>query len=70
MGRLQADLDNHANQMNPNNDAYWESRGFDDRPDDWEDRAEDEHGPTQAELDNRANQLNPNSDAYMNSRGE
>ena len=74
MGRLQADLDNHANQMNPNNDAYWESRGFDERPDDWEDRAEaeseDEHGPTQAELDNRANQLNPNSDAYMNSRDE
>ena len=23
----QSDLDNHANQMNPNNDAYWESRG-------------------------------------------
>jgi len=60
--------------MNPNNDAYWESRGLDDRPDDWEDRSEaesqDEHGPTQAELDNRASQLNPNSDAYMNSRGE
>ena len=39
------DLDNHANQMNPNNDAYWESRGFDGRPDDWEDRIdeEDEH---------------------------
>ena len=35
------DLDNHANQMNPNNDAYWESRGFDDRPDDWEDRADE-----------------------------
>ena len=31
------DLDNHANQLNPNNDAYWESRGWDDRPDDWED---------------------------------
>ena len=36
------DLDNHANQMNPNNDAYWESRGFDGRPDDWEDRIEDD----------------------------
>jgi hypothetical protein len=22
-----AALDNHANQLNPNNDAYWESRG-------------------------------------------
>jgi len=32
--------DNHANQMNPNNDAYWESRGEDERPDDWEDRVE------------------------------
>ena len=32
------DQDNHANQMNPNNDAYWQSRGYDERPDDWEDR--------------------------------
>ena len=31
------DDDNHSNQMNPNNDAYWESRGFEERPDDWED---------------------------------
>ena len=36
------DLDNHANQMNPNNDAYWESRGFDERPDDWEERIDQE----------------------------
>ena len=28
--------------MNPNNDAYWESRGFDERPDDWEGRVNDE----------------------------
>jgi hypothetical protein len=34
----QDDLDNHADQMNPNNDAYWESRGYDERPDDWEER--------------------------------
>ncbi len=27
----QADLDNHANQLNPNNDEYWNSRGM-DRP--------------------------------------
>ena len=32
----QSDLDNYANQLNPNNDAYWESREFDERPDDWE----------------------------------
>lgn len=24
------DLDNHANQLNPNNDAYYQSRGYDD----------------------------------------
>jgi len=33
-----ADLDNHANQLNPNNDAYGESRGMDERPEDWEER--------------------------------
>ena len=38
----QSDMDNHANQMNPNNDAYWESRGYDERPDDWEERAKEE----------------------------
>ena len=39
-GGDQADWDNHADQLNPNNDEYWGSRGWDDRPDDWEDRAE------------------------------
>ena len=34
----QDNLDNHADQLNPNNDAYWESRGEEERPDDWEDR--------------------------------
>ncbi|MCC5831334.1 MAG: hypothetical protein JJU36_17990 [Phycisphaeraceae bacterium] len=37
------DDDNRSNQMNPNNDAYWESRGWDDRPDDWEERVD--HDP-------------------------
>jgi hypothetical protein len=41
-GYTQEDLDNHANQLNPNNDAYWQSRGEDDRPDDWENRTEDD----------------------------
>ena len=36
----QSDLDNHANQMNPNNDAYWQSRGEYERPDDWVERSE------------------------------
>ena len=60
--------DNRADQMNPNNDAYWESRGYDGRPDDWEDRVagDDDEG---GDDDNRANQLNPNNDAYWSSRG-
>ena len=33
----QSDMDNHANQFNPNHDAYWESRAYYDRPDDWDD---------------------------------
>lgn len=32
-----SDQDNHSNQLNPNNDAYWESRGYDERPEDWDD---------------------------------
>lgn len=32
----QADLDNHANQLNSNNDVYWQSRGEPGRPDDWD----------------------------------
>ena len=42
----QSDLDNHANQLNPNNDAYWESRGLDEWPDDWEESpAQDQDAP-------------------------
>ena len=32
------DQANRSNQMNPNNDAYWQARGHDGRPDDWEDQ--------------------------------
>ena len=32
------DRNNHSNQMNPNNDAYWQARGYNERPDDWEDK--------------------------------
>jgi len=32
----QEELDNHADQLNPNNDTYWSDRGLDERPDDWE----------------------------------
>lgn len=33
----QEELDNHANQLNPEADEYWQSRGYDERPDNWED---------------------------------
>jgi hypothetical protein len=36
-----SDDDNHANQCNPNNDAYWESRGYDERPEDRDDDEDD-----------------------------
>lgn len=36
------DLDNRSVQLNPNSDAYWQSRGEDERPDDWENRIENE----------------------------
>lgn len=32
------DDDNRSNQLNPNNDAYWQSRGHDDRPDNWDEQ--------------------------------
>lgn len=37
-----AERDNHANQLNPNNDAYWKSQGYDARPGDWEEWAREE----------------------------
>lgn len=36
------DDDNRSNQLNDNNDAYWQSRGEDERPDDWEERREED----------------------------
>ena len=66
----QDDADNRSDQMNPNNDAYWDSRGEDGRPDDWENRIESSHSYSQGDFDNRSNQLNPNNDAYWDSRGE
>jgi len=32
------DQDNRSDQLNPNNDAYWQSRGVESRPEDWGDR--------------------------------
>ena len=36
----QSNLDNHANQLNPNNDAYWQSRGEGGKPEYWEEAAD------------------------------
>ena len=44
-----ADQDNRANQLNPNSDAFWQSRGSEERPEDWEERTErSEKGASQA----------------------
>ena len=32
----QQDLENRSKQLNPNHDAYWQSRGEAERPADWE----------------------------------
>ena len=63
MSSTQADMDNHANQCNPNNDAYYSSRGDDY---DYDDNHDTHY--SQADLDNHANQCNPNNDAYYSSR--
>ncbi len=38
----QADLENRSDQLNPNNDAYWQSRDYEERPGDWETRKDEE----------------------------
>lgn len=40
MQRDKDNEDNRANQLNPNNDAYWQSRGEDERPQDWSDQVD------------------------------
>lgn len=42
MSRSKVDENHRADQLNPNNDDYWESRGFDERPDEWEERVEED----------------------------
>ena len=36
-----AERDNRANQKNPTHDAYWKSRGWEKKPEDWRDRIAD-----------------------------
>ena len=38
----QDELDNYSRQMNPEDDTYWQSRGEDERPEDWEDQLNDD----------------------------
>ena len=37
--RTQDDVNNRANQLNPNNLEYWKLRGWRKRPEDWKRRA-------------------------------
>ena len=37
----QHDDDNRSQQLNPEHDAYWQSRGEEERPDDWVERLDD-----------------------------
>ena len=39
----QQEQDNHSNQLNPNHDAYWQSRGYGERPDDWKEVIEEDN---------------------------
>ena len=47
----QSDFDNHANQLNPNNDTYWQSRDYDERPDDWEEQVSENDNEKQQETE-------------------
>jgi len=41
-GGSRSSNDQRSDSMNHNNDEYWQSRGYDERSDDWEERAEKE----------------------------
>lgn len=38
----QDELDNYSRQLDPENEAYWQSRGYDEQPDDWQTRVDEE----------------------------
>lgn len=42
MNRDKSNDDNRSDQLNPNNDAYWQSRGEEERPQDWQDSVDEE----------------------------
>ncbi len=62
-------LNNYSNQLNPENDAYWQSRGYSKRPENCEEILKNDFNQTKDNWDNYSNQLNPNNDAYWQSRG-
>jgi len=70
----QSDLDNHADQCNPNNDEYWNSRDMDNPADEEHDNDNanqpDHDDNHDYDADNHANQCNPNNDEYWQSRGK
>lgn len=41
----QTEQTNRANQLNPNNDAYWQARGYSGRPKDWKQRLQHAEKP-------------------------
>ncbi|KAG2846488.1 hypothetical protein JG687_00013111 [Phytophthora cactorum] len=55
---LSAATNNRTNQLNPNNPAYYSSRG----------QSESSSRSSKTAINNRANQLNPNNPAYHKSR--
>lgn len=58
-----------AIQLNPNNPAYWLSRGFTGKPLEWIEIISQTTKMTAFAVVNRANQLNPNNPLYWLSRG-
>lgn len=67
-GNQRADRDNHANQLNPNNNAFHQSRGESGRPNDWDNKSYSGNPSTPSDRNNHANQLNPNNAEYDHSR--
>lgn len=39
------ELDNHTNQMNRNHDSFWQSRGYAERPENWETHPSEHQNP-------------------------
>ena len=47
--------DNRSNQMNPNNDAFWQARGWSARPADWKSLYSGKEHPQPASSKDRKN---------------